>query len=326
MARKRRSSDPTGAIIQPPTREKFPERKRGWTVEHHSRNIHLIRVKRPRTGDFSQWILLVADNHVDNPSARNDILSRLLAQAVERDAVILGIGDQMDLMQGYADRRASKAALRSTLLSENYFDRVIDQAADIYAPHASHIAMLADGNHETSWRSRHETCPTTNLVRAIKERAHSPIGAGGYGGWVVFQIALGNLNMTYRLRYQHGTGGGASPMSMGVLDAKRMFSWIEGADSIVISHNHASNVVGIAREYLNTQNGIYRVEQRHTDFIRVGTTKDAWKAGAAGWEIEKGFGPSPIRQKWVRLFLTWDQREKGKGGTPRLAWEVHDAQ
>ena len=59
--------------------------------------------------------------------------------------------------------------------------------------------------------------------------------------------------------------------------------------------------------------------------IRVGTTKDAWADGAHGWEVEKGFGPSPIRQKWLRLFVTWDYTDK-KHGKARIAWDVHDAQ
>jgi hypothetical protein len=326
MARRAKNRSSNGEIIAPPARQRLPDRPRRWSVEHHGRNVHAVKIARPNCRDFSQWILLIADNHIDSTAARNDILTRLLAEAVQRDAVVIGVGDQLDLMQGVADKRGSKAALRSTLLSDNYFDRVIDQAADLLAPYASHIAVLADGNHETSWRRFHESCPTTNLVRAIKDRAHSPVGAGGYGGWIVFQIKLGNLNMTYRVRYQHGTGGGNSPMTMGMLDARRMYSWIEGADSIIISHNHASNVAGIAREYLSTQNGIYKVETRYADFIRVGTTKAAWEKsmGAAGWEVEKGFGPSPIRQKWVRLYLQW---ETSTGhGKPRMAWDVHDAQ
>jgi hypothetical protein len=199
--------------------------------------------------------------------------------------------------------------------------------ADLLAPYASHIAVLAAGNHETGWLRHNESDPTAHVVRAVKERAHSPIGAGGYGGWIKFQVQGGHANMSYTMRYQHGTGGGNAFASMGLLDARRMYSWIEGADTIVISHNHASNVAGIAREYLSSQNGQYRVETRHCDFIRVGTTKASWEKsqGAAGWEVEKGFGPQPIRQKWLRLYVTWETDDK-KRGKPRLAWEVHDAQ
>ncbi len=314
-------------VSRAPVREKFPDRKRGWSVEHHGKNIHVIKVPRPSCKNVEQWVLLLADNHIDNPAARNDVLTKLLAQAVERDAVTIIVGDFLDLMQGRNDRRSNKSALRSALLTDAYFDRVVDMGADLLAPYASHIAVLAAGNHETGWLRHNESDPTAHVVRAVKERAHSPIGAGGYGGWIKFQVQGGHANMSYTMRYQHGTGGGNAFASMGLLDARRMYSWIEGADTIVISHNHASNVAGIAREYLSSQNGQYRVETRHCDFIRVGTTKASWEKsqGAAGWEVEKGFGPQPIRQKWLRLYVTWET-DDNKRGKPRLAWEVHDAQ
>jgi hypothetical protein len=276
-------------VSRAPVREKFPDRKRGWSVEHHGKNIHVIKVPRPSCKNVEQWVLLLADNHIDNPAARNDVLTKLLAQAVERDAVTIIVGDFLDLMQGRNDRRSNKSALRSALLTDAYFDRVVDMGADLLAPYASHIAVLAAGNHETGWLRHNESDPTAHVVRAVKERAHSPIGAGGYGGWIKFQVQGGHANMS--------------------------------------SHNHASNVAGIAREYLSSQNGQYRVETRHCDFIRVGTTKASWEKsqGAAGWEVEKGFGPQPIRQKWLRLYVTWETDDK-KRGKPRLAWEVHDAQ
>jgi hypothetical protein len=328
MAKRKPKQEPVllaGEIVGKPVREKYPDRKRGWTVEHHGKNIHVVKVNRPNLKKFEQWVLLLADNHVDNPAARNDVTTRLLGEAVERDAVVIVVGDFLDLMQGRNDRRSSKTSLRSNLLSDGYFDKVIDLGADLVAPYASHIAVMGQGNHESGWMRHNETDPTANLVRAIKDRAHSPIGAGAYGGWIKFQFSVGGNHLSYCMRYQHGTGSGASPMTMGVLDTRRMYSWIEGADSIVISHNHASNVAGIAREYLRCQNGIYSVEKKYCDMIRVGTTKDSWKDGAHGWEVEKGFGPSPIRQKWLRLYVAWEYA-KCRGGQARIAWDVHDAQ
>ena len=329
--KKPKANKATGEIIVA-GRPKYAERKRGWNVTHHTQNVHVVQVQRDNAKNFEQWILLVADNHHDSVSADHAMEKRLLEEAVRRDAIIIGVGDQLDLMQGVSDRRAAKSALRSSLLADNYFDKVIEQAADFYAPFASHWAVMATGNHETAWQRHNSSNPTEHLVRAIKDRAVSPIGAGGYGGWIVFQIRVGGSQLAYTMRYQHGTGGGNAFATMGALDAKRMFSWLEGVDSIVISHNHASNVMGIAREFLNTHNGVYRVEKRYCDFIRVGTTKDSWShsQGAGGWEVEKGFGPSPSRQKWVRLFIRWEPIENRSGlrqsGRPRLCWEVTDAQ
>jgi hypothetical protein len=308
--------------------KKYGARKRNWDVEHHGKNIHVVSVKRPKMKDFEQWILLLADNHHDNPSADHAMEKRLLDKALERDAIIISVGDTLDLMQGKGDKRSAKSALRSSLLSDSYFDKVIEQAADFYAPYASHWAVLATGNHESAWERHHESSPTQHLVRAMKDRAESNVGAGGYGGFIKFQMQLGNNRLAYTMKYQHGTGGSGAMMSFGVLDTRRMFSWLEGVDSIVISHLHTSNVVGVTRQFLNCHNGVYRVENRHCDLIRVGTTKDAWKDGSAGWEVEKGFGPSPMRQKWVRLFVQYEQYKNDSGihGAPRIAWDVIDAQ
>lgn len=329
--RKVKAKPANGEIIVPGT-HKFQQRNHGWSIAHHGSNVHVVSVNRPSATNFEQWILLMADNHHDSVAADHAMEKRLLEEAVRRNAITLFIGDTLDLMAGQGDRRAHKGGLRSSLLADNYFDRVIEQAADFYAPYASTFGMMAVGNHESGWMRYHESSPTEHLVRAIKGRAVTQVGAGGYGGWVLFQILLGGAKLTYTMRYQHGTGGGNAFASMGALDAKRMFSWLEGVDSIVISHNHASNVMGIAREFLNTHNGVYRVEKKYCDFIRVGTTKDSWthSQGAGGWEVEKGFGPSPSRQKWVRLFIRWESTETEPGrkrsGRPRLCWEVMDAQ
>lgn len=200
--------------------------------------------------------------------------------------------------------------------------------------HSGNFFVRRDGiayvTGNSAWLKHHETCPTTNLVRAIKSiNRDSQMGAGGYGGWVKFRVSIHGLNLTWTLRYHHGSGGSA-PMSMGVLDSRRMYSWIEGADMIAVGHNHQSNIAGIAREYLETRNGVYEVRHRHCDFVRCGTYKQDWGDGSGGWIVEKGSGPSPIRAKWVRLYTRWeavDAKSTGKKrGAARIAWDVYDAQ
>ena len=314
-------------IGKPP--KKLPMRKRGWSVEHHGANIHVVRITTLNvTKGWEHWILLMADNHVDSTASRLDIERKLLDQALERDATICMIGDTLDLMQHRTDPRGTKGSIRRELLSDAMFDKVIDMAADHYAPYASHIAFFGMGNHESQWLKRQETCPTTNLVRAIKCRAETDCAASGYGGWLRFCIKFGGQGRAYTIRWMHGGGGGAT-MTGGTLDTRRVYSWIEGADSLVYSHLHTSNIVGIAREFLSDKNGKFEARQRYCDAIRIGSTKDAWgkTGGAFGYEVERQLGPSPLRQKWVRLRIEWETKRDGTQlrGSPKLVWDVMDA-
>jgi hypothetical protein len=199
--------------------------------------------------------------------------------------------------------------------------------------HSGNFFVRRDGiayvTGNSAWLKHHECDPTAHLVRAIKMlNPQSPIGAGGWGGWVKVQVQASNNYMTWTLRYAHGGSAGGA-MTFGVLDTRRMYSWIEGADMIAMGHTHDSNIVGISREYCESRNGKYEIRKRHCDFVRIGTMKDDWGTGAGGWAVEKNGGPKPTRAKWVRLFIRYEMEPgiNAKGvSRPRLHWEVFDAQ
>ena len=320
MAKQRKTPTP---VATPETRT-VP-----FVVTHYGKNVHIIDCD-PSNAQWEQWVLLRSDAHTDSVKCDRVCEMRHLQEAKQRNAIIIDLGDCLDLMQGKSDRRQSKAQLRSSQLAAAYFDKVIDDAAEQYAPFAQNWAVMGQGNHESAWLAHHESCPTTNLVRTIKiHNRQSQIGAGGYGGWVKIRTTVNNSRLTWTMRYHHGSGGSA-PMSMGVLDSRRMFSWIDGADCIAVGHNHQSNIVGITREYLETKNGVYEVRHRHCDFVRCGTYKQDWGDGSGGWIVEKGVGPTPIRAKWIRLHVQYemvvDKTTKKQRGCPRIAWDILDAQ
>lgn len=300
-----------------------------WTVTHHGKNIHIVDCVGDNFRSWEQYLLLRSDAHTDNKKCDRDLEEKHLREAVERGAIICDLGDCLDLMQGASDRRQCKSQLRSSHAAAAYFDAVIDEVSERYAPYAQNWAFMGQGNHESAWLKHHETCPTTNLVRAIKSiNPRSQIGAGGYGGWFKLRVGVNNCKLTWTMRYHHGSGGGA-PMSMGVLDSRRMMSWLEGVDCIAVGHNHHSNIVGVAREYLETRNGVYEIRNRHCDFVRCGTYKQDWGDGSGGWIVEKGPGPTSLRAKWVRLFIRWETEDDQHGGRsrghPRIAWDIMDA-
>lgn len=314
-----------------------------WELEHHGRNIHVMSCKAPSVPAFEQWILLLSDVHIDNPGCHKPTLTRLLKQAVARKAAIFSNGDFLDLMQGFGDPRANKAALkvfRSALLSEHYFDSVVDSTADYlcssecdYA--GTNFICLGEGNHESGFQKRREIDVNGHLARAIKSRCVSSVAAGGYHGYLRVKVQVGTSgfqNLIFTMKHHHGSGGGG--LSGGTLDARRVFTYVN-ADLAVMGHNHASNTVGLATEILTSTNGQYQIKNRFVEFVRIGTLKDEWHS--SGWAVERGAGtgPAPICQKWVRLFVDYEYEDKQKdedGNTtrlrrshPRINWEVTDA-
>ena len=303
-------------IVKPPT----------FKVTHHGRNIHIVN-ETATSLKWERWILVLSDVHFDSPACDRDMLKRLLQTAVKRDAMIINNGDWYDLCQGRTDPRQDKSRLRSNLAATAYFDEVIDETATFLCDEipgaAERFILWGAGNHETSWERHHESCAVTNTVRALKSKCKTQCGVGGYGGWMKVQLEAGGNHLTFTIKYFHGAGGGFGA-------AKNMFSWVESCDCIICGHDHNTNIIGVQREYLSSQNGAYRVLSRFCSFVRVGTLSKGYEDGAKGYEAQLGSGPKPCRQKWIRLFVDYESIKATTTGRnrmrPRMNWEVLDAQ
>lgn len=286
---------------------------RNFLVQHVGRQIHVVDIRWPSLTGAEQWILLRSDAHHDSKHCNRTLELKHLREAVDRNALVLDLGDCLDLMQGASDKRASKSSLRSNLLATNYFDRVIGEAAEFYSQEykgrklSDQFVVIGQGNHESAWLKHHETCPTQNLVRAIKGlNPSSQVGAGAYGGYVHLKINAFQTSRSYTIRYAHGASSGGQ-MTMGALDIRRMNSWIRRADMIAIGHTHDSMIASNPWEELVTQNGVYRIITGETMFVRCGTYKDEWSStDGMGWAVERGGGPKPVAAKWVRLYPIWE--------------------
>ena len=103
-------------------------------------------------GIDEQWVLLRSDAHHDNPHSDHEREKQDLDEAIKRNAIILDIGDFFCAMGGRADpRRSRHGQTRDEHLdSPDYFDSLVKHGAKFLAPYASHIALLAQGNHETA--------------------------------------------------------------------------------------------------------------------------------------------------------------------------------
>lgn len=272
-----------------------------------------VPVAMERNASWRKTLLLQADVHWDNPLCRRDLFKRHLDQAVERDADVFVIGDFFCAMGGKYDPRGTKSKLRAEHNVDNYFDALVDTAADYLAPYASRLRLLSRGNHETAVMKRQETDLTGRLCDALGRRHGSPVEAGSYAGWTLLQLRDGPFSQTVTLRWHHGHGGGGI-VTKGTLHPQRRAAWWPDADIVVSGHIHEQWSFPITRERLSKAGKVYQDTQLH---LQLPTYKDETSIGG-GWAIEKGMPPKPLGAWWVHL--TYD------GATRRIVYSEERAQ
>jgi hypothetical protein len=278
-----------------------------WSIKKLQRNVVEITIDLTRNKDWEQWVLLRSDVHHDNPKCDQDLERQHLEEAIEYDAPIIDNGDLFCAMQGKWDKRADKQALREEHRGSNYFDLLVETAADFYRQYGAQFAVLGKGNHETAVTKAHETDLTDRL--ASRMRAHgSSVESSGYGGFVLFrfhdakQSGPKGQKDTKTLYHFHGTGGGG-PVTRGVIQTNRMAVWSPDADIVLSGHTHDEWTVTIPRMRINSHGNVYHDEQLH---IRPPGYKDAWADSDHGFETEKMLGPKSLGAAWLQF--TWCPR------------------
>lgn len=276
----------------------------GWTIKRLERNVIEIRVELTENMEWEQWVLLRSDVHHDNPKCDQSLEKKHLEEAIEYDAPIIDNGDLFCAMQGKWDKRADKNALREEHRGHNYFDLLVDTAADFYKPYASHFAVLGRGNHETAITSRHETDLTDRLASRLRS-AGGITEASGYGGWVIFRFCNPKASDPQKqvkdsktLYHFHGSGGGG-PVTRGTIQTNRLSVFNPDADVVLSGHTHDEWIMPIPRQRLSIHGKVYHDEQLH---VRCPGYKNAWGDSYAGWEVEKMLGPKAIGSAWLRFY------------------------
>ena len=270
------------------------------------------------SADDCLWVLLRGDAHHDNPHSDHDLQRKHLDEALERDALVVDVGDLFCAMAGKADPRMVKHGVTRPehAMANDYFDSLVRHNADFLLPYASNLVVIGQGNHETAVLKRQETDLTTRLVERINTKAGTSVVAGGYGGWVHFTLNTHKRITTLALRWYHGSGGGGL-MSFDTLRVRRQASFIPGADVVVCGHVHERWALEIAQEVLHT-NGTFKVERKIQRHVRVGTYKDEYGQGRGGWHVERGGPPKPDGGYWMRVGVERSRRNRVESSRPRI--------
>lgn len=280
-------------------------------IEQKSQNIFKIRIKKDAPV-CEQWVFLRSDAHHDNKMCNRKLEKEHLDLAVERDAIVLDGGDLFCAMQGRHDKRRSEEALRKEYRGKsNYFDLLINEAAEFYSDYADRMLVFGKGNHETTIRKNNGIDLTENLVYRLNNTYNGNCKAGGFNNYIRFSFeSNGNNSHIVTLFECHGYGGGGV-VTDGVMQFKRTALHHE-ADIIWMGHIHKLNNSTHVRKYLNTQ---LNLVQKKQSFLRTGTYKDEYQQGEGGWSVEKGMGPVPLGGQWI--YFRWDSK--------KINWSVMEA-
>ena len=264
-----------------------------WTVSRRDPQVAEILFEAQSSQKVT--VLLMADEHADNAQSDLDLIRKHHTEAVELGAPILKFGDTFCAMEGKWDRRKSEAALRPEMRGGNYFDKLVGWHTGLYMPYAKNIAVVSDGNHETSILQHHQTDLAERLVHNLR-MVGSPALHMPFSGFVRLAFYMGNRHQVSKtLHYHHGYGGGGE-VTRGLIDQSRTRGQYD-ADIYFSGHIHRRNADENVMTGLNHQG---RVEYRNQVFLRSGTYKRE-DVGGTGYHIEKGRAARPQGGWWLEM-------------------------
>lgn len=283
-----------------------------WTIERKSSTS--ADIVFDATGKAQRFTaLLISDEHADNAHSDLDLIRKHHQEAVDAGAPILKFGDTFCAMEGKWDKRASESALRVEMRGGNYLDRLVTFHEELYRPYAANIAVLSDGNHETSILRHHQTDLLERLIGSLR-RDKSPTLHLPFTGFVRFRFEDSSKHCISRtLHYHHGYGGGGE-VTRGLIDQSRTRGQYV-ADVYYCGHIHRRNSDENVITSLDHFGSPVETQQL---FLRGGTYKRE-ALGGNGYHIEKGRAGRPMGGWWLYFDIS---RSRKSGLRCDLSYEA----
>lgn len=264
-----------------------------WRAQEVQSDLVLCLAPMVANRDWLFRVLLTSDHHFDSAYCDRKLLKRLLQEAVDCGAPIHFNGDTLDVMQAQGDPRASKRELMSGYVGNGetdprcYLDRVVDDAAEFYAPFAENILTISEGNHEDSLIKKTESNIIQRLTGILNKQHGGRVNAAPYAGYIKFQFTDGSVITSHQkkrqrgsalIHYHHGYGGGMAKIAMRA-------AMYPDADICLSGHSHEFEVGKEWGQQRVTDSGrVYIKNQTH---IILPTLKDESRAGGRGYATVK---------------------------------------
>jgi hypothetical protein len=217
---------------------------------------------------------------------------------------VIDLWDQFDVMQGKWDRRSSKSDLKEEDKESNYLDKVVDNATDFRWPYADNIAILWQGNHESSILAHHETDLIGRLVKQLNQEYGTEIKKGLFTGWVrfTFEHTWWGKIQSFLMHFDHGYWGSA-PVTKWVIQSNRRATYLPQADIVISGHIHEARHMEIPQE-MTKQNGESYIRTQH--HLTIPTYKEEYLKGE-GYHRENGRSPKPLWAYLLNFYVDWSE-------------------
>lgn len=265
-----------------------------WNLLTVAPNSHRLNFSGVKAG-WSGRVLVMSDEHVDNAACDRKLLARHHAEALSTGSPVLKFGDLFCAMQGKWDKRADTHQLRPEHRGNNYLDQLVTTTAELYAPWAQNIALMTNGNHETSIGLRHQTSLLDRLVGQLTVKSGHTVAVGAYSGFLRFHFGTNYAEQAKVLRWHHGYGGGGE-VTRGLIDNNRTRGQAL-ADIFYSGHIHRRN---LDENILVSVNARGRVIESQQWFLRGSCYKDE-SHGGNGWHIQQGREARPRGGWWLNF-------------------------
>ena len=265
------------------------------TIKQVSRNVHVCDVEVKNKETFTS--LQISDVHWDSHNCDRELLTKHLKEAEKIGALVFINGDLFDVMGIKTDPRSTYSDIRPEFCVTNYLDVVIEGCAD-YLAQFNLTYFIGRGNHETNIHKRQGTDPTDRVVQLLKYKgidAHQ----GGYSGWMIYRLNMGQDRKSYKQHYHHGYGGNA-PRSKGILKVDLNMKSNPDADLITRGHDHNKWHVPVNVSRLSPS---YEMKPSTVHNLQTGSYQKLGD-GFGGWDTEKGFEEPRLGGWWVDMTIT----------------------
>lgn len=251
-------------------------------------------------------ILMVTDVHRDSIYHNKYLLKKHFDEAKEIGAFIFSNGDWFDVMGCHKDPRSKMQDVRPEFIKndESYLDLVIEESYEFLKPYRNNLLGFGYGNHETAILKHRDTDPLKRLVDLLNAGYDDDIFVSRYFGFLFFHLSQksGCRVRQFNIMHHHGYGGSAK-RSKGVLNVDLDSQQFPFVDVHFSGHTHQKWMVPSISHQLNR---MYEIKEKKQFHVKGGSYKKTLGKNM-GWEVEKGFNPTPQGGWWINA----KYRDKG---------------